>query len=102
MRLKELRTERGISQRALGQAIGVTQQAIGRWELGDREPGIEALCKIADYFNISIDELVGRVSSTTPTGNVADILYPFQQLSEQKQKEVISFALFTLAKEKEK
>ena len=60
MRLKELRKNKGISQLKLAMDLNTNQNTISRYETGEREPGIVELIKIADYFNVSIDYLVGR------------------------------------------
>lgn len=58
-RLKDLKTEQGLSVWQLGEAIGVSHAAISRWENEMRIPNIEALVKIAKYFKVSADYLVG-------------------------------------------
>ena len=58
--LKKLRTEFKISQQQLANAIGVSQQSINKYENQDVEPDIAVIIKIADYFSVSIDYLVGR------------------------------------------
>ena len=60
MRLKELRTERNITQLKLAMDLNMSQNTISRYENGEREPGIAELIKFADYFSVSIDYLVGR------------------------------------------
>ena len=60
MRLKELRKKKGISQLRLATDLNTTQNTISRYETGEREPGIDELIKIADYFNVSVDYLIGR------------------------------------------
>ena len=60
MRLKELRKKKGISQLRLATDLNTTQNTISRYETGEREPGIDELVKIADYFNVSVDYLIGR------------------------------------------
>lgn len=62
MRLKELRKSKGISQLALATDLNANQNTISRYETGEREPGIMELIKIADYFHVSIDYLVGRTN----------------------------------------
>ncbi len=59
-RLKELREEKGISLKALGNAIGVSDIAISRWENLKRVPNIEVLALLADFFNVTTDYLLGR------------------------------------------
>lgn len=60
MRLKELRKAKGISQLKLAMDLNMNQNTISRYETGEREPGINELIRIADYFNVSVDYLVGR------------------------------------------
>ncbi len=63
MRLKEIRKARGISQVKLAMDLNTNQNTISRYETGEREPGILELIKIADYFNISVDYLLGRTEN---------------------------------------
>ena len=63
MRLKELRKKKGISQLRLATDLNTTQNTISRYETGEREPGIDDLIKIADYFNVSVDYLIGRTEN---------------------------------------
>lgn len=58
--IKELRTERGISQAALARAIGVSQKAIDYWERGVNEPKATYIILLADFFDVSTDYLLGR------------------------------------------
>lgn len=59
-RLKSLRTEKGIKQSQLAAIIGIRNTAISMMESGERGPSAEVLCALADYFNVSLDYLVGR------------------------------------------
>ena len=63
MRLKELRKKKNISQLRLATDLNTTQNTISRYETGEREPGIDELIKIADYFNVSVDYLLGRTEN---------------------------------------
>lgn len=63
MRLKELRKKKGISQLRLATELNTTQNTISRYETGEREPGIAELIKIADYFHVSVDYLIGRTEN---------------------------------------
>lgn len=63
IRLKELRTARGISQIKLAMDLNVNQNSISRYESGLREPDYNTLIKIADYFNVSIDYLLYRTEN---------------------------------------
>jgi len=60
-RIKELREERGLSRLALSKALNIGGGAtICRWERGEQDIGSHYLIKLADFFNVSIDYLVGR------------------------------------------
>lgn len=59
-RLKELREDHKISLKKLGDAIGVSDIAISRWENLKRIPNIEVLSDISDYFAVSTDFLLGK------------------------------------------
>ncbi|MDO5300457.1 MAG: helix-turn-helix transcriptional regulator [Clostridia bacterium] len=58
--LKILRKEYGISQQRLADAIGVSQQSINQYENHNVEPDIKTLSSLADYFNTSVDYIIGR------------------------------------------
>jgi len=59
-KLKELREEKGLSQTKLGEALGVDQTTISQYERGVREPNIQTIKKICDFFGVSADYLLGR------------------------------------------
>ena len=65
MRLKELRKSRKISQVKLAMDLNMNQNTISRYETGEREPGVTELILLADYFDVSIDYLVGRTDRRT-------------------------------------
>ena len=58
-KIRELRKRDGRTQDALAEALGVTAQAVSRWESGGSYPDMEMIPAIANYFHISIDELFG-------------------------------------------
>lgn len=62
-RLKELREQRHISQVFLGLELGMSQNTISRYETGAREADYETLVALADYFNVSVDYLLGRTDN---------------------------------------
>ena len=61
--LKDLRKSKCLSQRDVARMLNVTQQAIASWENGRTEPSNMALVEIADYFNVSVDYLLGRTDN---------------------------------------
>lgn len=58
-RLKELRQEKSLSQTQLAEALRVSQRSISSWETGFRQPDFATLEKIAKYFDVSADYLLG-------------------------------------------
>lgn len=64
MRIRELRKARRITQLKMALDLDMSQNTISRYESGEREPGIAELIRIADYFRVSIDYLVGRTDDS--------------------------------------
>ena len=56
-RVKLLRTEKGLSRKALAEAVGVNFQTIGYLERGDYNASLELAFKLADYFGVRVDQL---------------------------------------------
>lgn len=63
IRLKELRHEKGLTQDELGKILNVSGKTIGTWERDSRQPNIETINELADFFGVTVDYLLGR----TPT-----------------------------------
>lgn len=64
--LKRLREERGISQQRLADAVGVSQPSIFKYENMNVEPDIGVLISLADYFDTSVDYIVGHTEERRP------------------------------------
>lgn len=62
---KELRTSAGLTQVEMAEKLNISRSTIGMYEIGNREPDFETLEKIADFFNVDIDYLLGRTNKTT-------------------------------------
>lgn len=62
---KRLRNSCGLTQAEMAEKIGISRSTIGMYETGAREPDFETLEKIADFFNVDIDYLLGRTDKTT-------------------------------------
>ena len=60
MKLKDLRISKNLSQRELSADLGVAPNTLSQWERGLRKPDPDTLTRIARYFNISIDYLLGN------------------------------------------
>lgn len=63
-KIKELRLARGLSQVELAKKLSVTKQTVSNWENDNILPSIDMLTKLADYFNVSCDFILGRTASS--------------------------------------
>lgn len=59
-RLKLLRKEKKITQKELAELINVKRENIAKWETGVNKPTLEGIVNLADFFEVSLDWLVGR------------------------------------------
>jgi transcriptional regulator with XRE-family HTH domain len=93
--LKALREEYGISQQRLAEAIFVTQPSINKYENHNTEPELEILKRLADYFDTTIDYLVGysdqrykvdRMTQERLTPREARLLVDLRALPEEKRE----------------
>lgn len=64
MRLKQLRKAAGLTQRELGDRVGVSPQAVTQWEAGAKYPSVANLTKLADVLNTTTDAILGRDSAS--------------------------------------
>ena len=62
MKLKQLRKEQNKSQKSVAEDLNINHTTYSNYELGNREPDIATLCKIADYFGVSLDYLCQRTT----------------------------------------
>ncbi len=59
-RLKQLRLERNVTQKEIATGIGVSSVSVQRFEYGTVRPSLDTLIALADFFDVSLDYLVGR------------------------------------------
>lgn len=85
IRLKELREKKKISQRELAKLLGFSQGTVGNWESGIRKPTFKTLYKLADYFNVSVDYLMGNTDN--PQGFVVSYRN-VPPLTNEEQEEI--------------
>lgn len=72
-RIKYLRQTKELNQVQLSEKLGVAKQSVSNWENDNIMPSVEMLEKIADFFNVSTDYLLGRDSKTTTDGTMVDL-----------------------------
>ena len=58
--IKRLRTQKGLTQTAVADALQVTSQAVSRWETGACYPDLESLINLAVYFHVTVDDLLRK------------------------------------------
>ena len=63
-RLKELRSKANLSQQELSKIIGISKSSINMYERGEREPGLETVGALADYFDVRTDYLLGKTDDS--------------------------------------
>lgn len=99
LKLKELRQDKGLSQEQLAAIINVKNYTIGNWEQERSEPSIADIIKIADYFEVSTDYLLGRSNDLGIVQTNANLtqfenmlLSVVGKLSRDDQFQVLGFA----------
>lgn len=91
--LRKLRMNKGVSQQTLGDFLGLSQQAINRYERHKVEPDIGTLILLADYFDTTVDYLIGHTPADNPdepelTEEDWEFLRYFQQLSKSEKDSI--------------
>ena len=93
LRIKELREEKNISQFELAKKLNLTQQSISLYEKGDREPSIDVLKSIANFFNVSLDYLLGKSDIRNYDEDEKEFRFAFHKETEGMTDEEIKDAL---------
>ncbi|GAU77243.1 helix-turn-helix domain-containing protein [Fusibacter sp. 3D3] len=87
--LKKLRKTSKLSQKTLAENIGIAQSAVANYESGYRVPNREILIKLADHFDVTLDELLCRVHEKTDWIEISDIFLKSVMKEEYKAAYVI-------------
>ena len=109
LRLKTMRTQAGISQAQFAKDMGVAQNTVSNWENENRTLDAETLSRVADYFHVSVDYLLGKTERREggDLGVVSDedIKFALFQgsgpVTDEMHAEVKRFAQFIQARQKE-
>lgn len=95
-KLKELRKKTNYTQQAIACKLGINQNTYSNYEKGTRTPDNETLCRLADFYDVSVDYLLGRVEPAAE--DMADdarmIARKYEKLTD-KQKAFIQSAIDT-------
>lgn len=96
MRLKELRKEKNLTQEKMANLLNMTITCYNYYEKEKREPSVETLCKLADFYNVSLDYLVGREYSNDIgylTNDQKNVVYVIKQLNEKNLAYILGQSL---------
>lgn len=72
LNLKQLRLERQLTQAGLAQALDVAQTTVSSWERGEKSPDPDTLIRLANFYNVSVDYLLGRENEKEPAAIFED------------------------------
>ena len=104
-RIKELRKEKGLTQEKFAKVIGVSRSAISMYEIDASEPDFNILNRIADFFNVSIDYILGREkrineskNSTPLTEREQELLNIFRKCDKGEQSRILGYSESLLKK----
>lgn len=96
MKLYEIRVKKQISQSQVAKDIGISQQCYSRYERGEHEADYKTLIKLADYFDVSLDELLGRVETPQLFDDArvqkSEIQTIYDELPFQLRKDLLTYA----------
>lgn len=93
--LKQLRKSKNMTQEELAHKLGIARTTYSSYEQGRREPDYETLLLIADFFDTSVDALLGRKE----VGTVATHVNP--ELTEEEQEDVDKYIDFIISQRKD-
>lgn len=101
-RLKALRKSKGLSMKELGRLFGLSESTISLYESGKRQPDNETILKIADFFDVSVDYLLGREEKETPsyTEEERKLFGLIEQLTDAEVEELSNYLDYLLSKRK--
>lgn len=83
---RRLRTSSGLTQTEFAERIGISRSTIGMYETGAREPDFEILERIADFFNVDTDYLLGRTDKTALLPETVGKYYLNDETAEMAQQ----------------
>ena len=98
-RLKELRLKKGVLQSDVAEYIGVNNSTYAYYERGTHNPTPETLCKLADFFGVTVDELLGRTPQLFDDARVErpEIMELYELMTPQQKSNLINYARGMLA-----
>ncbi|PET03963.1 transcriptional regulator [Bacillus cereus] len=101
--IRDLRKQKGITQKELAQSLQLSESTIGMYERNERQPDYNTLIRIADYFRVSTDFLLGRDFEAEGKSNDSEVdrwLNDIKLAPPQKREELKRFWNFIMQEEK--
>ncbi|KAA0777963.1 MULTISPECIES: helix-turn-helix domain-containing protein [Bacillus cereus group] len=101
--IRDLRKQKGITQKELAQSLQLSESTIGMYERNERQPDYNTLIRIANYFNVSTDFLLGRDFNVKEDRNNKELdqwLNDIKLAPSQKREELKRFWNFIMQEEK--
>ena len=102
-RLRELRMEKGLLQSDIAKIIKKTDRAVGQYEREERDPSSETWIKLANFFDVSLDYLLGKTDKKDSRNQIDDVINEemigmskedYNKLPAEQKKQIRDFALF--------
>ena len=97
-RIKQLRKEKSLTMKQLGVAICVAESTISLYENGKRQPDNETLSKLADFFGVSVDYLLGREDSLSLDKQLEGVDFALygetRDLTDEEKEDILSYIKF--------
>ena len=100
--IAELRSERGMTQKELSEALNVSDKAISRWETGKGYPDVSSLMALSEFFSVSVNELLSgkRIDieklPTTADENVLEVIRKNERINKKQKKQVTIYTLLLI------
>lgn len=100
--IAKLRSERGMTQKELSEALNVSDKAISRWETGKGYPDVSSLMALSEFFSVSVNELLSgkRIDieslSITADKNVLEVIRKNERINKKQKKQVAIYTLLLI------
>ncbi len=92
--LKTLRKKHRLSQKEIGKIFHASQNAVSQWESGARKPSYDVIQEIADYFNVTIDYLLGREEKPSENRENSALCNELEDLTQEERADILSYIRF--------
>lgn len=101
IRLKQLRIERGLNQIDIANMLGVERSTYGKYETGDSSPDYDKLIQLSNFYQVSIDFLLGKTDIKSPIETIA-AHHDGEEWTEEELAEIERFKEFVRMKRQQR